>query len=168
MTRPRQGAGTAGADTFSRVPTGESFPGPIGAGRPGTRARVGDTLARPREEDLVSGTFADTVFVISSDTFGRGSEDLGRQLMAKFVLQLSTQSPKPHAIAFYNAGVKLLAEGSPCVEGFRSLEHGGTDLLACGTCVDGFQLRGHVAVGHVTDMRDILAAVHAAPKVVAV
>jgi len=88
---------------------------------------------------MVSGTLTDTVFIISSDTFGRGSEDLGRQLMAKFVLQLSTQSPKPHAIAFYNAGVKLLAEGPPCV-----------------------------AVGHVTDMRDILATVHAAPKVVTV
>jgi len=117
---------------------------------------------------MVSGTLTDTVFIISSDTFGRGSEDLGRQLMAEFVLQLSTQSPKPHAIAFYNAGAKLLAEGAPCVEGFRSLEHDGTDLLACGTCVDFFQLRGKITVGHVTDMRDILATVHAAPKVVTV
>jgi selenium metabolism protein YedF len=109
-----------------------------------------------------------TVFVISSDTLGRGSDELGRQLMAKFVLQLSTQSPKPHAIAFYNAGVRLLAEGSGCLEGFRSLEHDGTDLLACGTCVDFYQLRGRIAVGHVTDMRDIVAAIHAAPKIVTV
>jgi selenium metabolism protein YedF len=116
----------------------------------------------------VSDTPGTTVFIISSDTLGRGSDDLGRQLMAKFVLQLSTQSPKPHAIAFYNAGVRLLAEGSPCLEGFRTLEHDGTDLLACGTCVDFFQLRGQMAVGHVTDMRDIVAAIHAAPKVVTV
>jgi selenium metabolism protein YedF len=110
----------------------------------------------------------DTIFVISSDRLGRGNKSLGRQLMAKFVLQLSTQSPKPHAIAFYNAGVKLLAEGSPCLEGFRTLEHEGTDLLACGTCVDFFQLRGQIAVGHVTDMRDIVATMQAAPKVVTV
>lgn len=109
-----------------------------------------------------------TVFVVSSDALGTGSDELGRQLMAKCVLQLSTQSPKPHAIAFYNAGVKLLAEGSPCLEGFRTLERDGTDLLACGTCVDFFQLRGQIAVGHVTDMREIVAAIHAAPKVVTV
>jgi len=109
-----------------------------------------------------------TVFVISGDTLGRGSDELGRQLMAKLVLQLSTQSPKPHAIALYNAGVRLLTEGSPCLEGFRRLEHDGTDLLACGTCVDFFQVRGQIAVGHVTDMREIVATIHAAPKVVTV
>lgn len=109
-----------------------------------------------------------TVIIISSDTLGRGSDELGRQLMAKFVLQLSTQSPKPHAIVFYNAGVKLLAHGSACLEGFRSLDHDGTELLACGTCVDFFELRGLVALGHVTDMRDIVAHIQAAVKVVTV
>ena len=116
----------------------------------------------------MSGASSAAVFVIASETLGRGSEELGRQLMAKFVLQLSTQTPRPHAIVFYNAGVKLLADDSPCLEGFRSLEHDGTDLLACGTCVDFFQLRGRIAVGHVTDMREIVAAIHAAPKVVTV
>jgi selenium metabolism protein YedF len=120
------------------------------------------------EEASVSSASGETVFVISSDTLGRGSDDLGRQLMAKFVLQLSTQDPKPHAVVFYNAGVKLLAEGSPCVDGLRSLEHDGTDLLACGTCMDFFELRGRLAVGHVTDMREIVAVIRAAPKVVTV
>jgi len=118
------------------------------------------------EEKSVSGAFEGTVFVISSDTLGRGSDDLGRQLMAKFVLQLATQDPKPHAVVFYNAGVKLLAAGSPCIEGLRSLEHGGTDLLACGTCMDFFELRGRLAVGHVTDMREIVAVIRAAPNTV--
>jgi len=116
----------------------------------------------------VSSRAAETVFIISSGTFGRGDDELGRQLMAKFVLQLSTQTPRPHAIVFYNAGVKLLADDSPCLGGFRTLEHDGTDLLACGTCVDFFQLRGRIAAGHVTDMREIVAAIHAAPKVVTV
>jgi len=117
---------------------------------------------------MVSRVSPDTVFIISSDTLGRGSDDLGRQLMAKLVLQLSTQAPKPHAIAFYNAGVKLLASGSTCLEGFRTLEHDGTELLACGTCVDFFKLREQMALGRITDMREIVATVHAAPKVVTV
>ena len=116
----------------------------------------------------MSSTSKDSVVIIPSDSLGRGSEELGRQLMGKFVQQLQTQTPKPHAIVFYNAGVKLLAEGSPCLEGFRSLEHDGTDLLACGTCVDFFQLRGQIAAGHVTDMREIVAHINTAAKVVTV
>jgi selenium metabolism protein YedF len=114
----------------------------------------------------MSDTPSRTVFVISSDRLGRGDKDLGRQLMAKFVQQLQTQSPKPQAVLFYNAGVKLLVNGSPCLDGWRTLEHDGTDLLACGTCVDHYRLRDQVAAGHITDMREIVAAINAAPKVV--
>ena len=107
-----------------------------------------------------------TLYLITSDVFGRGDDDLGRQLMAKFVLQLSQQAPKPDAIAFYNAGVKLLGAQSACLEGFRALEHEGTDLIACGTCVDYFKLRDQIAVGRISDMREIVATMNAAAKVV--
>jgi selenium metabolism protein YedF len=116
----------------------------------------------------VSDQPSETVFVIASDRMGRGDKDLGRQLMAKFVQQLQTQSPKPRAMLFYNAGVKLLVNGSHCLDGLRHLEHDGTDLLACGTCVDHFGLRGQLGAGHVTDMREIVATMNAAPKVVTI
>jgi len=109
-----------------------------------------------------------TLYIINSDSFGRGDEDLGRQLMAKFVLQLSQQTPKPDAVVFYNAGVKLLTAQSPCLEGFRVLDHDGVDLVACGTCVDFFKLRDQIAIGHVSDMRDIVARMNAATTVVTV
>lgn len=103
--------------------------------------------------------------VIASETMGKGDDELGRQLMAKFVLQLSQQSPKPHVIVFYNSGVKLLTAGSPCLEGFRTLEHEGVELLACGTCIDFFKLRPEIVVGRMTDMREIVATINAAVKV---
>ena len=109
-----------------------------------------------------------TVFVISSDRMGRGDKSLGRQLIAKFVQQLQTQSPRPHAIVFYNAGVRLLANGSHCLDGLRTLEHDGTDLLACGTCIDHYRLRDQIGAGHITDMREIVAMMNAAPKVVTI
>ena len=109
-----------------------------------------------------------TLYVISSEFFGRGDDDLGRQLMGKFVLQLSQQTPRPEAIVFYNAGVKLLAAQSACLEGFRALEHEGADLVACGTCVDFFKLRDQIVLGHISDMRDIVARMNAATKVVTV
>jgi len=109
-----------------------------------------------------------TLYIINSDRFGNGDDDLGRQLMGKFVLQLSQQTPRPEAIVFYNAGVKLLASTSGCVDGFRALEQDGTDLIACGTCVDYFTLRGDLAAGRVSDMREIVATMHAAAKVVTI
>ena len=110
----------------------------------------------------------DTVFILSSDTLGRGNDDLGRQLMGKLVLQLATQSPKPHTIVFYNAGVKLLTGDSTCLEGLRAIEHDGTELLACGTCAGFFGITDRIAVGRVTDMREIVATLAAASKVVTV
>ena len=109
-----------------------------------------------------------TAFLFTADTLGRGDDDLGRQLMAKFVLQLSQQTPKPHAVLFYNAGVRLLVEGSPCLDGFRALEHDGVDLVACGTCVDYFHLRDRLAAGRISDMREVVATLNAAAKVITV
>lgn len=125
-------------------------------------------FAHTQEDERVSDKTSSTVFAITSDRLGRGDKELGRQLMAKFVQQLQTQSPRPHAILFYNTGVRLLAHGSRCLDGLRGLEHDGTDLLACGTCVDHYRLRDQIAAGHITDMREIVAAMQAAPKVVTV
>lgn len=88
--------------------------------------------------------------------------------MANLVRQLQTRSPKPHAMRFCNAWVKLLVNGSHCLDGLRSLERDGTGLLACGTCVDHCQLRNQPAAGHVTDMREIVATINAAPTVVTI
>ncbi|MCX6549405.1 MAG: sulfurtransferase-like selenium metabolism protein YedF [Acidobacteria bacterium] len=110
----------------------------------------------------------DTVFVITSETLGRGDDELGRQLMAKFVLQLSQQRPKPHAVLFYNAGVKLLTHNSASLDGFRAIEHDGVDLVACGTCVDFFAIRDVLAAGRISDMREIVATINAAAKVVTI
>ena len=110
----------------------------------------------------------ETVFVISGDTLGRGSDELGRQLMGKFILQLATQSPRPHAVVFYNSGVKLLADNSTCLEGIRTLEHDGVEILACGTCAGFFTIIDRIAAGRIADMREIVATIIAAAKVVTV
>jgi len=88
--------------------------------------------------------------------------------MNKFILQLATQSPKPNAVVFYNAGVKLLADDSTCLEGVRTLEHDGVEILACGTCAGFFGITTRVAAGRITDMREIVATIIAAAKVVTV
>ena len=108
------------------------------------------------------------VWIVNGDVLGHGDDELGRRLMGKFVLQLSTQSPKPDVIAFYNTGVKLLADPSPYLDGFRTLEAAGTDLIACGTCVDHFRLRDNLGAGRISDMSEIVATALKASKVITV
>jgi selenium metabolism protein YedF len=109
-----------------------------------------------------------TMFVLSSDSLGRGDEGLGRRLMVKFVQQLLAQAPRPHVVAFYNAGVNLLTPGSPVAEAFKSLESDGVELIACGTCLDHFQIRDAIVAGRVSDMREIVAAMTSSEKVIVV
>ncbi len=108
------------------------------------------------------------MFVISADTLGRGDDGLGRRLMVKFVQQLLVLTPRPHVVAFYNSGVNLLLPSSPVVDAFKSLETDGVDLVACGTCLDHFQIRGAIVTGRVSDMREIVGAMAASGTVIVV
>lgn len=109
----------------------------------------------------------ETLVLVTSDTLGRGDDDLGRRLMIKFFGQIVAQ-PHPHVIAFYNAGVKLLVGRSPVLEALRELDAHGTELIACGTCVEHFGIHDDLAVGRVTDMREIVATANASAKVITV
>ncbi len=109
-----------------------------------------------------------TLVVVSGEGLGRGDDELGRRLMVKFFAQLMSLGSRPQAVAFYNAGVKLLVHGSPITDALKALDHDGAELVACGTCVDHFGVRAHLAIGRVSDMREIVALMDAADKVVTV
>ena len=109
-----------------------------------------------------------TMVVVNGEGMGRGDDDLGRRLMTKFFGQLVALGNKPHMIAFYNAGVKLLVHGSPVLDALRTLDQEGVELVACGTCVEHFGIREHIAVGRVGDMREIVAGMDASTKVITV
>lgn len=109
-----------------------------------------------------------TLVVVSGEGLGRGDEELGRRLMVKFFAQLMSLANRPQAVAFYNAGVRLLAQGSPITDALNALDHDGVELVACGTCVEHFGLRDRLAIGRVSDMREIVGLMDASDKVVTV
>lgn len=109
-----------------------------------------------------------TVVVINSDQMGHGNEELGRQLVAKFLHQLTGVKPPPGVVIFYNSGVRLLTSDSPVIDALHKLEHAGVDLVACGTCAEFFQLRPHIAAGRISDMREIVTLLMSAAKVVTI
>jgi len=77
--------------------------------------------------------------IINSETWGRGNEELGKQLMDSFLRKLLALGSKPDVIIFYNSGVRLLAQGSLVTDALDALYNTGVDMIACGTCVAYFQ-----------------------------
>src|SRR5512138_1757348 len=102
------------------------------------------------------------LLLVTSDTMGRGSDELGARLIVKFFQQLPGVPDRPDGIIFYNGGVRLLGPASVALPALRQLEEAGVELLACGTCVEHFGLRGQTAAGRVTDMREIAASLTSA------
>jgi len=65
-----------------------------------------------------------TVVVVNGETMGRGDDGLGAKLLGNFLRTVATVDPKPDAIVFYNAAVKLLGRGSGSLDALRELDAG--------------------------------------------
>jgi selenium metabolism protein YedF len=107
-----------------------------------------------------------TVVYISSETLGRGDDQLGATLMAAFLDTLSQFKDRISHAIFINAGAKLIADGSPVLDQLRQLEQVGVQILACGTCVNHFDLKDKVAVGSISNMHAILEILSRAERII--
>lgn len=107
-----------------------------------------------------------TVYVLHAEGMGRGDDALGAKLTGAFLRTVAAVDPKPDALIFYNAAVRLLAPGSPHLEALRALDDAGVDLLACVTCLEHYELTGRMALGQVSNMREIVQRTAAAAKVI--
>ncbi|HUL59086.1 MAG TPA: DsrE family protein [Anaeromyxobacteraceae bacterium] len=108
------------------------------------------------------------VVALHAETMGRGDDALGAKILGGFLRTCATVEPRPSAIVFYNAAVKLLAEGTPHLDALRALDDAGVDLLACVTCLEHWALTQKLAAGEVSNMREIVQRLAAAAKVVTI
>ncbi|MFC1967291.1 sulfurtransferase-like selenium metabolism protein YedF [Chloroflexota bacterium] len=90
--------------------------------------------------------------LIQSEGLGTGDGKLGVMLMANFLRLLGENENKPATIIFWNAGVKLLCQGSPVLGHIQKLENAGIEILACKTCLEFFNLEDKLSVGKPTTM----------------
>lgn len=109
---------------------------------------------------------AGMVYVISSDSMGRGSDELGWALLQTYIQTIEQVDPLPSKIIFYNSGVKLVARQSGALDALAALQKKGVEILACGTCLDFFQLKSEIKIGHISNMYDIMTAMSEAGKLV--
>ncbi|GAB4412704.1 MAG: sulfurtransferase-like selenium metabolism protein YedF [Anaerolineales bacterium] len=107
------------------------------------------------------------VVVIPDQYMGRGDDpQLGEILIRAFFHTLGEVDPLPDILIFFNAGVRLVVEGSAVLEDLKALCGRGVKLLACGTCLGHFGLKDKVAVGEISNMYTIAETMLRAGKVI--
>lgn len=115
----------------------------------------GKTASQPVPEAVkpLAGT---QVLLISRQTLGQGSDELGAVLMKSFFVTLVEKQPYPKAILLLNSGVHLTVAGSPVLDHLRQLDAQGVEILSCGTCLDYYGLKEQLAIGGITNMYTIM------------
>jgi selenium metabolism protein YedF len=106
------------------------------------------------------------VYVISSDSMGRGDDELGWALLQTYIQTIKDVQPLPEKIIFYNSGVKQVTIESGALEALKHLQAQGVEILACGTCLDFFKLKSAIKVGQISNMYDIMSSMTNADKIV--
>jgi len=134
----------------------------------------GSAAAAPPEEDpeIVcelpdAGSGQPAVVVqIGAATMGSGDDELGALLLRSF-LKTQLELPRlPDTVIFYNSGVRLCCEGSSLLDDIAALERAGVEVIACGTCLNFFDLGAELRVGRVTDMLEIATRLSRAGRIV--
>ena len=113
-----------------------------------------------------AATAGPTVVFVGAETMGSGNDELGRLLLKNFLITLLDLDAAPDAILFVNAGVKLACNGAEVLEALEQLACRGTDIAACGLCLEFFGLKESLAVGRVTNMFDIAQTLSRAGRVI--
>jgi hypothetical protein len=73
---------------------------------------------------------------------------------------------KPSRLILINSGVRLASEGSEVLDTLKKLSEEGTEILACGTCLDFYRLKGKLSVGTVSNMYDITQSLLEADRLI--
>ena len=136
----------------------------INAGGDSTGARSGEEVLMVSE--VSRATVGPRVVQITAGTMGSGDDELGALLLRSFLKTQAELEQKPDAILFYNDGVKLCCEGSYLLDDLRRLEAAGVEIIACGTCLNFFELSEQLRVGRVTDMLEIAGRLAEAGSIV--
>lgn len=138
--------GEGGASTI-RIRVGKA------RGTPGAAATSPNAI--PACATAASGDASATTVFISSDKIGSGDDELGSLLIRGFLRTISESGERPARIILMNGGVKLAIEGAATAPRLKAIADAGTEVLACGTCLDFYKVKDKLAVGRVSNMLEI-------------
>ncbi len=103
---------------------------------------------------------------IDGESMGRGSEDLGKVLMRAFLSTIKELEIRPWRMVFVNSGVRLVTTDSGYMSILKDIEERGVEIIACGTCLDYFDLKDKIGVGRISNMFEIMTSFNEATNVI--
>jgi len=104
---------------------------------------------------------------MKNNVMGHGDKELGNILIKAFFKTLIDNEDKPETIVFVNKGVFLVLDDSPVINELKILnEQFNIEIVACGTCLDYYNLKEKLAVGFISNMFDIQNFLINADKIV--
>lgn len=130
-----------------------------------TDASVPQQEVEPSRQDAVD-TKERTMVLITSDRWGSGDDQLGRQLIANFLKTIQETEKQLWRLVLVNNGVRLAVDGSPVLEDLVAQENRGLMILVCGTCLSHLGLMEDKKVGETSNMLEIVTAMQRADKVI--
>lgn len=95
-------------------------------------------------------------YFIRSEFLGSGADELGRVLMRNFLYTVANHSEVPGGLIFINSGVKLPSVVEEVGESLGQLAEKGVEILACGTCLDYYDLKDQLKYGRVSNIHEIV------------
>jgi selenium metabolism protein YedF len=163
-------AASRGAEVVVDDPGDGSFVLTIMAGTGAARAQADEAALLAcdvtADQAVATGARRPQVVQVTGATMGAGDDELGALLLRSFLKTQAQLERRPDTIIFYNRGVTLCCEGSPLLDDLRALEDAGVEIIACGTCLNFFELVDRLAVGRVTDMLEIAGRLAGAGSIV--
>ena len=117
----------------------------------------------PRKRE---GKGVKTLALLTTETLGRGDDELGAKLMDTFLGNLSELGDSLWRIILLNGAVKLSAREGAALESLKSLACAGVEILVCGTCLNHYGLLEKKKVGETTNMMDVISSLALADKVI--
>lgn len=109
---------------------------------------------------------AGTVVFLSSDQLGSGDSEFSKTLLNVFLQSLYEGGHRPQAILLANSGVKLMAPDSPALKVLQDFAAAGSDLLACGLCLEYYGLKEALRKEQITNMFAICEYLSSAGKII--
>jgi hypothetical protein len=103
------------------------------------------------------GWMLNKVILLSSDTWGKGDEVLGRTLIESFFAMVKQDKEAlPAAIFCMHRGVLALTDDSLASLHLKELQDLGVPVLAYKTCTDFYEVSDKLAAGEVSTMKRFL------------
>jgi len=107
-----------------------------------------------------------SVVFIAKDTFGEGDRDFSVNLLNVFLQTIMQAGHRPQAILLANSGVRLMDPDSSVRKVLDEFHDSGSQVLACGLCVEYYGLKEKIKPEQITNMYAICEYLFSADKLI--